>query len=39
MYGIPRELGILDLVPYANGISTTDIMERVRRRSFTLVQP
>jgi cytidyltransferase-like protein len=39
MYGIPRDLGILHLVPYANGISTTDIMERVRRRSFTLVQP
>lgn len=38
MYGIPRELGILTLVPYANGISTTEIMERVRRRSFTLVR-
>jgi len=31
MYGIPRDLGILTLVPYANGISTTEIMERVRR--------
>ncbi len=38
MYGIPRDLGILELVPYANGISTTEIMERVRRRSFTLVR-
>ena len=34
-YGIPRDLGILQLVPYANGVSTTEIIERVRRRSFT----
>ena len=38
MYGIPRDLGILTLVPYANGISSTEIMERVRRRSFTVVR-
>jgi len=37
-YGIPRNLGILSLVPYANGISSTAIMERVRRRSFTVVR-
>jgi cytidyltransferase-like protein len=38
MYRVPRELGILRLVPYANGVSTTDIMDRVRRQSLTLVQ-
>jgi cytidyltransferase-like protein len=38
MYGIPRDLGILQFVPYANGISTTDIMDRVRRLSFTVVR-
>lgn len=38
MYGVPRDEGILRLVPYANGVSTTEIMERVRRRSFSLVQ-
>jgi cytidyltransferase-like protein len=38
MYGIPRDMGILTLVPYANGISSTAIMERVRRRSFSVVQ-
>jgi cytidyltransferase-like protein len=37
-YGIPRDLGILQLVPYANGVSTAEIMERVRRRSFTIVR-
>jgi cytidyltransferase-like protein len=39
MYSIPQDLGILRLIPYANGVSTTQIMERVRRQSFTLVQP
>ncbi len=39
MYGIPRDLGILELVPYANGVSTTEIMERVRRRSFSVARP
>jgi ethanolamine-phosphate cytidylyltransferase/choline-phosphate cytidylyltransferase len=39
MYGDPRDLGILEIIPYANGISTTDIMERVRRQSFTVVRP
>ena len=38
MYGIPRDLGILKLVPYANGVSTTEIMERIRRRSFSVVK-
>jgi glycerol-3-phosphate cytidylyltransferase len=38
MYGIPRDLGILQIIPYANGISTTEIMERVRRRSFSVVR-
>jgi ethanolamine-phosphate cytidylyltransferase/choline-phosphate cytidylyltransferase len=38
MYGIPRDLGILRLVPCANGISTSEIMERVRRRSLTVVR-
>ena len=37
-YGVPRELDVLAFVAYANGISTTEIMERVRRRSFTLVR-
>lgn len=37
-YGIPRDLGILQLVPYANGVTTTEIMERVRRRTFTVVR-
>jgi cytidyltransferase-like protein len=38
MYGIPRDMGILTLIPYANGISSTAIMERVRRRSFSVVR-
>jgi glycerol-3-phosphate cytidylyltransferase len=37
-YGIPRDLGILQLVDYANGVSTTEIMDRVRRRNFTVVR-
>ncbi len=32
MYGVPRELGILRLVPYTAGISTSEIIERVRDR-------
>jgi len=39
MYGDPRDLGILEIIPYANGISTTEIMDRVRRHSFTVVRP
>jgi cytidyltransferase-like protein len=39
MYGDPRDLGILEIIPYANGISTTEIMDRVRRQSFTVVRP
>jgi cytidyltransferase-like protein len=38
MYGIPRDMGILTLVPYANGVSSTAIIERVRRRSFAVVK-
>jgi cytidyltransferase-like protein len=38
MYGVPRDLGILQLVPYANGVSTTEIMDRVRRKSFSVVR-
>jgi cytidyltransferase-like protein len=37
-YGIPRDLGVLTLVPYANGISSGAIMERVRRRNFSIVR-
>jgi cytidyltransferase-like protein len=32
MYAVPRDLGILRLVPYTAGISTSDIVERVCRR-------
>jgi cytidyltransferase-like protein len=32
MYAVPRDLGILRLVPYTAGISTSDIVDRVRRR-------
>jgi len=38
MYGDPRDLGILTIIPYANGISTTHIMERIRRQSFSVVR-
>jgi cytidyltransferase-like protein len=38
MYRVPSDLGILRIVPYANGVSTTEIMERVRRLSFTVVE-
>lgn len=38
MYGAARDMGILTLLPYANGISSAAIMERVRRRSFTVVK-
>ena len=38
MYRDPRAMGILTLVPYANGVSSTAIMERVRRRSFAVVK-
>jgi len=31
MYGIPRELGILRLVPYTPGVSTSELIERVRQ--------
>jgi cytidyltransferase-like protein len=31
MYRVPHELGILRLVPYTGGISTSDVIERVRR--------
>jgi hypothetical protein len=32
MYGVPRELAILRLVPYTVGVSTSDLVERVRLR-------
>jgi cytidyltransferase-like protein len=32
MYRVPREMGILRVVPYTAGISTTEVIERVRRR-------
>ncbi len=38
MYRDPRDMGILTLVPYANGVSSAAIMERVRRRSFYVVR-
>lgn len=38
MYGDPRDMGILTIVPYANGISSTAIFERVRRRSFVVMK-
>jgi cytidyltransferase-like protein len=31
MYGVPRELGILRLVPYTPGVSTSELIERIRR--------
>ncbi len=32
MYAVPRELGILRLVPYERGISTSEVIERIRAR-------
>jgi cytidyltransferase-like protein len=32
MYRAPHELGILRLVPYTRGISTSDVLERIRLR-------
>jgi len=39
MYGAARDLEILQIVPYANGISTTALMDRVRDRLFDAVTP
>ena len=39
MYGTARDLEILKIVPYANGISTTVLMDRVRDRIFDSVTP
>ena len=39
MYGAARDLEILKIVPYANGISTTVLMDRVRDRIFDSVTP
>jgi ethanolamine-phosphate cytidylyltransferase/choline-phosphate cytidylyltransferase len=39
MYGTARDLEILRIVPYANGISTTALMDRVRDRIWTSVTP
>jgi cytidyltransferase-like protein len=33
MYGVPRALGILRLVPYTLGVSTSQLIERIRRLS------
>lgn len=32
-YAVPLELGMLRTVPYTNGISTTEILRRLRERS------
>lgn len=32
MYRVPRELGILRTIPYTRGISSSDILNRVRER-------
>ena len=32
MYRVPREMGILRTVPYTRGISTSEILDRVRQR-------
>ena len=32
MYDVPRQLGILRLVPYTDGISTSDVIGRIRSR-------
>jgi cytidyltransferase-like protein len=31
-YGVPMKMGILRLVPYTKGISTTDIIQRIKDR-------
>lgn len=33
MYAVPRDMGIFRRLEYTNGISTTDIMERIRQRT------
>lgn len=38
MYGVPRDLQMLRLVPSANGVTTTAVMERIRRQSLSLVR-
>jgi len=32
MYDVPRQLGILRLVPYTESVSTSDVIERIRNR-------
>lgn len=32
MYRVPRELGILRTIPYTEGVSSSDILDRVRER-------
>jgi cytidyltransferase-like protein len=39
MYGVPRDLEILRIIPYANGISTTALMDRVQARIWESVAP
>lgn len=33
-YGVPFEMGIFKLVPYTRGISSTDIIKRIKERGF-----
>jgi len=33
-YGVPIELGIFRTIPYTTGISTTDILNRIKERVF-----
>lgn len=33
-YGVPIKMGIFKTVPYTQGISTTDLIERIRNRDF-----
>jgi cytidyltransferase-like protein len=33
MYAVPRQLGILRLVPYTAGISTSELIDRIRQTS------
>jgi len=32
MYDVPRQLGVLRIVPYTNGVSTSQIIARIRLR-------
>jgi ethanolamine-phosphate cytidylyltransferase/choline-phosphate cytidylyltransferase len=39
MYGAARDLEILRIVPYANGLSTTRLLDRMRDRIFESATP